>query len=143
MLYVTFCRIRSTGVADRFQHERLGAYSFARYRHGRKVYKKRKDGDIGEERDQFVYYQDWGPNSGSNWMIGVNSRTNSRSSRHTNLQFRLRISVFYLNYNVTCRGIESQNMERGQSYQDDALDCHNICVTDAIKVGPFRVSEGN
>ena len=41
------------------------------------------------------------------------------------------------------RGIESQNMERGPSYKDDALGFHNICVTDAIKVGPFRVSEGN
>ena len=42
------------------------------------------------------------------------------------------------------RGIESQNMERGPTYKDDdALGFHNICVTDAIKVGPFRVSEGN
>ena len=51
-----------------------------RYRHGRKVYKKHSDSDGGKERDQFVYYHDWGPNSGSNWMIGVNPWTNSRYS---------------------------------------------------------------
>ena len=70
-----FFRVRSTGVADRVQRERLGTYSFSRHRHGRKVYKK--DG-VFAEREQFLYYHDWGPNSGSNWMIGVNPWTNSR-----------------------------------------------------------------
>ena len=88
----SFCRVRSKGgVADGFQHERLGTYSFERFRHGRKVYKKREDGgNLGGERDQFVYYHDWGPNSGSNWMIGENPWTNSRSSsltRAANLWF--------------------------------------------------------
>ena len=73
-------RVRSTGIAGRFQEERLGEYTYLRHRHGRKVYKKRKEGGGVEERDQFVYYHDWGPNSGSNWMIGVNPRTNSRSN---------------------------------------------------------------
>ena len=95
----SFCRVRSTGVAGRFQHERLGTYSFVRYRHGRKVYKKRRDdghdgGDIGGgERDQFVYYHDWGPNSGSNWMIGVNPLTNSRSSPFPETSFCLLLKL--------------------------------------------------
>ena len=83
-------RVRSTGVAGRFQQERLGEYTFVRHRHGRKVYKKRKEGGGGvEERDQFVYYHDWGPNSGSNWMIGVNPQTNSRSKNHDYFQLGL------------------------------------------------------
>ena len=38
---------------------------------------------------------------------------------------------------IPCRGIESQNMERGR---DATLNFGNICVTDAVQAGPLRVS---
>jgi hypothetical protein len=100
-------RVRSLGVSQKYQPERLGTYSLIKYHHGRMVYQK-DDGD----RAQYVYYHDWGPNSGANWMIGLGEGSNSR-------------------------GVESFNVEnvaKGMKFM-------NICVTDAAKAGPFRVSE--
>ena len=61
-------RVRSLGIAEDRQPERMGTFRFSGFKHGRKIYKQ--EGEEGEDRLQYLYYWDWGPNSGSNWMIG-------------------------------------------------------------------------
>ncbi len=110
-------------MTEQYQPGRLGTYTFESYRHGRKVYKK--DGCVDVARTHYLYFYDWGPNSGSNWMIGLNPTTNSRGVESLNLEEQRPV------------GDEEPAAAVG-SERDKYL---NICVTDSLRMGPFRVSK--
>ena len=51
-------------------------------KHGRKVY--RKDGI--NQRDQFLYFWDWGPNNGGNWFVGLDPTFKPRGIESPDLE---------------------------------------------------------
>jgi hypothetical protein len=60
-------RIRSSGAGQLLQPDRLGVFSASDVkRHGRVVYKQ----DFGGKN--YLFYWDWGPNNGANWIVGFN-----------------------------------------------------------------------
>ena len=66
VLYLS--RITSRDIGQTAQPERLGIFtSYGETKHGRKVYQKQTPG----QRDQFLYFWDWGPNNGGNWFVGL------------------------------------------------------------------------
>ena len=63
-------RITSRDIAQTVQPERLGIFtSYGGTKHGRKVYQKQIPG----QRDQFLYFWDWGTNNGGNWFVGLDT----------------------------------------------------------------------
>ena len=66
-------RITSRDIGQTVQPERLGIFtSYGETKHGRKVYQKQTPG----QRDQFLYFWDWGPNNGGNWFVGLDPGIN-------------------------------------------------------------------
>ena len=53
-------------------------------------------------RKQFIYYYDWGPNSGANWMFSSEVRT-----------LQGQVSSRSVKVGATSRGVESANVEAG------------------------------
>ena len=63
----------SRGSAQQNQPARLGIYTAIALKNGRYFYRK-------EDRDEatsYIYYWDWGPNSGANWVVTNNPRDGS------------------------------------------------------------------
>ena len=72
------------------QPERLGKFDYkGDTKHGRKIYKKSQDG----QRDQFLYFWDWGPNNGGNWMVGLNPKYNAHGIESPNMEEQLYQSI--------------------------------------------------
>ena len=76
-------RISSRSIGQTVQPERLGTYTYhGQTKHGRKVYLK----SVVGENDQFLYFWDWGPNNGGNWMVGLDTRYKARGIESSNLE---------------------------------------------------------
>lgn len=95
------------GLANTWQPARLGVYQATNLRNGRYFYTHEKGGS-------FIYYWDWGPNSGCNWVV-----TNDADDGNN-------------------RGIESANVEYGKTL----LVNNTVCFNEARKAGEFSVWNG-
>ena len=57
------------------QSERLGYFTHqGQIKHGRKVYVREQNG----QRNQYLYFWDWGPNNGANWIVGLDPQLKPR-----------------------------------------------------------------
>lgn len=121
---ILFCnRIMSNGIGQQSQPQRLGVYTATNdTQHGRKVYKQ----DFGGSN--YLYYWDWGPNNGANWIVGFNPSKKVDSNVKNSLMITI---VGYLERRA--RGIESANLENAT--------ITNICAEKVQTVGPFRVNQ--
>ena len=137
-------RITSRDIGQTVQPERLGIFtSYGETKHGRKVYQKQTPG----QRDQFLYFWDWGPNNGGNWFVGLDPGINfflilsfipifSTLFLENSILFYIEItliiflSIGYLD--LKPRGIESPDLEK-------VMYENGICPTQAQLVAPFRV----
>ena len=85
-----YFRIRSNGLGQTVQSERLGFYTYqGQSKHGRKVYVRSQNG----RRDQFLYYWDWGPNNGANWAIGLDPQLKARGIESASFENALYDSI--------------------------------------------------
>ena len=75
----------SKGSASENQPARLGIYRATALKNGRYYYSK----EDSNQATSYIYYWDWGPNSGANWVVTNNPNDG------------------------TSRGIESANVEYG------------------------------
>ena len=74
---VSFHRLRSNGIGATVQSERLGYFSHqGQTKHGRKVYVREQNG----QRNQYLYFWDWGPNNGANWIVGLDPQLKPRGT---------------------------------------------------------------
>ena len=68
--YVHWFRLRSNGIGNEVQPERLGLFKYqGQLKHGRKIYVRSENG----QQNQYLYFWDWGPNNGAQWMVGLDS----------------------------------------------------------------------
>ena len=63
------------------QPNKLGVYVSVGIMNSRKVYKQ-------EDREEYVYYHDWGDGRGENWMVGNNPGETNRGIESINLEAR-------------------------------------------------------
>ena len=74
---VSFHRLRSNGIGATVQSERLGYFTHqGQTKHGRKVYVREQNG----QRNQYLYFWDWGPNNGANWIVGLDPQLKPRGT---------------------------------------------------------------
>ena len=120
-------RITSRDIGQTVQPERLGIFtSYGETKHGRKVYQKQTPG----QRDQFLYFWDWGPNNGGNWFVGLDPGINFFL---VSITYFFPTLFFYIEYlDLKPRGIESPDLEK-------VMYENGICPTQAQLVAPFRV----
>ena len=78
---------RSTGLAGTYHPSLLGVYELDQDDYGvnvsqshRHVYRH------VDSNDHWLYYWDWGPNAGTNWMVSTNYLDNKRSLESYNLE---------------------------------------------------------
>ncbi len=65
------------------QPERLGRFTYhGETKNGRKIYQR----SVSGQRDQFLYFWDWGPNNGANWMVGLDPKYNARGIESAGLE---------------------------------------------------------
>ena len=63
---------RSEGLAGTYHGSLLGVYTWDEDDHGRNVtrHQRRVFRHVASAGRHWLYYWDWGPNSGANWMVG-------------------------------------------------------------------------
>ena len=63
---------RSEGLAGTYHGSLLGVYTWDEDDHGRNVtrHQRRVFRHVATAGRHWLYYWDWGPNSGANWMVG-------------------------------------------------------------------------
>ena len=63
---------RSEGLAATYHGSLLGVYTWDEDDHGRNVtrHQRRVFRHVASAGRHWLYYWDWGPNSGANWMVG-------------------------------------------------------------------------
>ena len=86
------CRltIRSDGEAALWQPDKMGSYSLWGSSGGRKVWKH-------ESRQNYLYYWQWGVNTGTEWMVGHSPFSSVRGIRQETIEIitQLEIELFY------------------------------------------------
>ena len=70
----------SSGLAGVYHHSSLGVYTFQGQKKNNRYVFRHLDGP------NFLYYWDWGPNSGSNWMISPKHWEGNRGMESYNLE---------------------------------------------------------
>ena len=76
--FIYFYRLRSNGIGNTIQNERLGYFSHqGQTKNGRKVYVREQNG----QQNQYLYFWDWGPNNGANWFIGLDPQLKPRGNK--------------------------------------------------------------
>ena len=72
--------VQSEGVAARSQQKRMGVYVREREWNGRLAYKH-------TDWEEYIFYYDWGPNSGANWMFTNQIGSTERGMESVNVEF--------------------------------------------------------
>ena len=67
--------IRSEGEAAEWQPDKMGSYALWGNSAGRKVWRH-------ESRQNFLYFWEWGVNTGTEWMVGHSPFSSVRGIRH-------------------------------------------------------------
>ena len=118
-LLISCCRlsIRSEGEAAEWQPDKMGSYSVWGSSGGRKVWKH-------ESRQNYLYYWEWGVNTGTEWMVGHSPFSSVRGIRQQLLHDYLSVLLILIFY-------RSDNLE--------GLGSRAICFDDAEVVGDWYV----
>lgn len=111
-------RLSSRGIGNTVQPERLGQYTYhGKTKNGRKIYQKEESG----QRDQFLYFWDWGANNGANWMVGLDTRYNTHGIESANME------------NATYDGICATNAQFSGPFR--------VCISTAFKIWVVSICE--
>ena len=79
---------RSNGLAGTYHSLLLGVYTLDEDDYGRNVSQfNRHVYRHVDTNDNWLYYWDWGPNSGTNWMVSNKYWENKRSFESQNLEY--------------------------------------------------------